>query len=398
MSELLAYALDWANLLVRWLHVTVAMAWIGTSFYYIALDYHLVEPKNPAAEEAGIGGEAWEIHGGGFYRVEKYHVAPRALPSPLHWFKWEAYTTWLSGFALLVVLYYANANTYLVDRGVADIPAWVAVLISLAILLVAWHVYDGLCRILEGRDRLLALAIAAVIAVTAFGVSHLLSPRAAYLQVGAIIGTWMAANVLFIIIPGQRELVKAKLAGREPEAIYGIRGKQRSVHNNYLTLPVLLAMLSNHFSFVYGHAQGWLILLVLMALSAWVRHFFNLRNQGRVVWAIPVSAAIGVVIVAVAIAPRPAPPSSSGVTFAQAQAVIRQRCVPCHSATPTEAGFTSAPNGVMFDTSDQIVGRARDIDQQAVVTRNMPFGNLTNITEDERNVLAAWVGEGAPGP
>jgi uncharacterized membrane protein len=213
-----------------------------------------------------------------------------------------------------------------------------------------------------------------------------------------MIGTWMAANVLFIIIPGQRELVKAKLAGREPEAIYGIRGKQRSVHNNYLTLPVLLAMLSNHFSFVYGHAQGWLILLVLMALSAWVRHFFNLRNQGRVVWAIPVSAAIGVVIVAVAIAPRPAPPSSSGVTFAQAQAVIRQRCVPCHSATPTEAGFTSAPNGVMFDTSDQIVGRARDIDQQAVVTRNMPFGNLTNITEDERNVLAAWVGEGAPGP
>ena len=398
MSELLAYALDWANLLVRWLHVTVAMAWIGTSFYYIALDYHLVEPKNPAAEEAGIGGEAWEIHGGGFYRVEKYHVAPRALPSPLHWFKWEAYTTWLSGFALLVVLYYANANTYLVDRGVADIPAWVAVLISLAIILVAWHAYDGLCRILEGRDRLLALAIAAVIAVTAFGVSHLLSPRAAYLQVGAIIGTWMAANVLFIIIPGQRELVKAKLAGREPEAIYGIRGKQRSVHNNYLTLPVLLAMLSNHFSFVYGHAQGWLILLVLMALSAWVRHFFNLRNQGRVVWAIPVSAAIGVVIVAVAIAPRPAPPSSSGVTFAQAQAVIRQRCVPCHSATPTEAGFTSAPNGVMFDTSDQIVGRARDIDQQAVVTRNMPFGNLTNITEDERNVLAAWVGEGAPGP
>jgi uncharacterized membrane protein len=397
VSELLSYGLDWANMLVRWLHVTVAMAWIGTSFYYIALDYHLIEPKNPAAEEAGIGGEAWEIHGGGFYRVEKYRVAPRALPSPLHWFKWEAYTTWLSGFALLVVLYYANASTYLVDRNVADISPWLAIGISLAILVVAWHVYDGLCRLLEGRDRLLALAIAAVIAVTAFGVSHLLSPRATYLQVGAMIGTWMAANVLFIIIPGQRELVKAKLDGREPEAIYGIRGKQRSVHNNYFTLPVVIAMLSNHFSFTYQHPQGWLVLLVLMGLGAWVRYFFNLRNQGRVVWAIPASAAVGVIALAIAIAPRPAAPSGSNVTFAQAQAVIRQRCVPCHSATPTESGFTSAPQGIMFDTPDQIVARAQDIYQQAVVTRNMPFGNLTNITQDQRDLLGAWVQEGAPG-
>ena len=398
MTELWAYALEWGNLLIRWLHVTAAMAWIGTSFYYIALDYHLIEPKNPDAEEAGVGGEAWEIHGGGFYRVEKYRVAPRALPSPLHWFKWEAYTTWLSGFGLLIVLYYANANTYLVDRSVADIPAWVAVLISLAILIAAWHVYDGLCRILERRGRLLAAAIAVVIALTAFGVSHVLSPRAAYLQVGAMIGTWMAANVLFIIIPGQKELVRAKQQGREPEAIYGIRGKQRSIHNNYLTLPVLIAMLSNHFSFTYQHPQGWLILLALMGLGAWVRHFFNLRNQGRVVWAIPASAAVGVVVLAVLVAPRATPSSGANVTFAQAQAVIRQRCAPCHSIAPTQPGFTAPPNGVTFDTSDQIVGRAQDIYQQAVVTRNMPFGNLTNITDDERNLLAAWVQEGAPGP
>jgi len=398
VTELWAYALEWGNLLIRWLHVTAAMAWIGTSFYYIALDYHLIEPKNPDAEEAGVGGEAWEIHGGGFYRVEKYRVAPRALPSPLHWFKWEAYTTWLSGFGLLIVLYYANANTYLVDRSVADIPAWVAVLISLAILIAAWHVYDGLCRILERRGRLLAAAIAVVIALTAFGVSHVLSPRAAYLQVGAMIGTWMAANVLFIIIPGQKELVRAKQQGREPEAIYGIRGKQRSIHNNYLTLPVLIAMLSNHFSFTYQHPQGWLILLALMGLGAWVRHFFNLRNQGRVVWAIPASAAVGVVVLAVLVAPRAAPSSGANVTFAQAQAVIRQRCAPCHSIAPTQPGFTAPPNGVTFDTSDQIVGRAQDIYQQAVVTRNMPFGNLTNITDDERNLLAAWVQEGAPGP
>ena len=396
MAELLAYALDWANLLVRWLHVTVAMAWIGTSFYYIALDYHLIEPKNVTDDD--VGGEAWEIHGGGFYRVEKYRVAPKTLPSPLHWFKWEAYTTWLSGFTLLVVLYYFNANTYLVDRNVADISPWVAVAISLGVLLVAWHVYDGLCRLLEGRDRQLALAIAAVIAATAFGVSHFLSPRAAYLQVGAMIGTWMAANVMFVIIPGQRELVNAKAAGREPEAIYGIRGKQRSVHNNYLTLPVILAMISNHFPFTYGHPQGWLILLALMALGAWVRHFFNLRNQGRVVWAIPISAAVGTLALMVLIAPRGATEPSAKVTFAQAQSVISQRCQPCHSATPVQPGFTSAPNGVMLDTPDQIVARSQQIYQQAVVTKNMPFGNLTNITQDERDVLAAWVQEGAPGP
>jgi len=394
LNEILAYALEWANLLVRWLHVTVAMAWIGTSFYYIALDYHLV----PLGGHPEVAGEVWEIHGGGFYRVEKYRVAPKTLPSPLHWFKWEAYTTWLSGFTLLIVLYYANANTYMVDRSVADIPAWVAVAISVAILIVGWLVYDGLCRLLSRDDRLLAAAIALVIAVTAFGLSHVLSPRAAYLQVGAMIGTWMAANVLFVIIPGQKELVKAKLDGREPEAIYGIRGKQRSVHNNYFTLPVLLAMLSNHFSFVYGHEQSWLILLVLIALGAWTRHFFNLRNQGRVVWAIPVSAAVGVVALAVAIAPRPAPRAAQSVTFAQAHAVIEQRCLPCHSASPTMSGFTAPPNGITFDTPDQIVARAQDINQQAVATRTMPFGNLTNITDDERNLLGRWVQEGAPGP
>ena len=366
-----------------------AIAWIGASFYYIALDFHLLEPKNPAAEEAGVAGEVWEIHGGGFYRVEEYRVAPPTLPSPLHWFKWEAYTTWLSGFALLVVLYYANASTYLVDPTVADISPFLAVAISVGLLVVGWFVYDGLSRLLEGRDGVLAIALAVVIAVTAFGVSHVLSPRAAYLQVGAIIGTWMAANVLFVIIPGQRELVGAKAAGREPNALYGIRGKQRSVHNNYLTLPVLFAMLSNHFSFMYGHAQGWLILLAMMGLGAWVRHFFNLRHQGRVVWAIPASAAVGVVVLAVLIAPREVSTARSDVTFAQAQDVIKDRCVPCHSTHPVQPGFTEAPNGVLFDTPTQIVNRAQQIYAQAVVTKNMPFGNLTGMTQDERDLIGA---------
>jgi uncharacterized membrane protein len=398
LNAMLVYALDWLNLLVRWLHVTAAIAWIGTSFYYIALDYHLLEPKNPAAEEAGVAGEAWEIHGGGFYRVEKYRVAPPTLPSPLHWFKWEAYTTWLSGFGLLIVLYYANASTYLVDPSVADISPVASVVVSVALLVVGWLVYDGLSRALEDRDRLLALALALVIGVAAFGASRLFSPRGAYIQIGAMIGTWMVANVRFVIIPGQRELVAAKAAGREPDPLYGIRGKQRSIHNNYLTLPVLFAMLSNHFPMTYGHPQGWLVLLALMGLGAWVRHFFNLRHQGRVVWAIPVSAAVGVLVLAVAIAPRGITPTQATVSFAQAQAVIARRCQPCHSATPVQPGFTQAPNGVMFDTPAQIVGRAQQINQQAVVTKNMPFGNLTGMTQDERDLLAAWVQEGAPGP
>jgi uncharacterized membrane protein len=393
-----AYVLDWLNLLARWLHVTVAIAWIGTSFYYIALDYHLIPPASPAADAAGVGGEVWEIHGGGFYRVEKYRVAPPTLPSPLHWFKWEAYTTWLSGFGLLVVLYYANASTYLVDRSVADISPPLAVGISAGLLVVGWLVYDALSRLLEGRDRLLALAVMVVIAVTAFGASHIFSPRGAYIEVGAMIGTWMAANVRFVIIPGQRELVAAKHAGREPDPTPGLRGKQRSIHNNYLTLPVLFAMLSNHFPMTYGNPNGWLVLLGLMAIGAWVRHFFNLRNQGRVVWAIPASAGVAVVALAVAIAPRSVPAAQTRVSFAQAQMVIAQRCVPCHSAQPTQPGYPQAPNGVMFDTPDQIVGRAQQIYQQAVVTRTMPFGNLTNITQAERDVLAGWVQQGAPGP
>jgi uncharacterized membrane protein len=285
----------------------------------------------------------------------------------------------------------------MVDRSVADISPLAAVAISVGLLAVGWLIYDTLSRQLEDHDRLLAAALAVVIVVTAYGVSHLFSPRAAYIQVGAMIGTWMVANVLFVIIPGQRELVAAKLAGRQPDPTPGLRGKHRSIHNNYLTLPVLFAMMSNHFPMTYGHPQGWLVLVALMAIGAWVRHFFNLRHQGRVVWAIPASAALGVVVVAFAIAPRSAAPTAS-VTFSQAQAVIARRCQPCHSAQPTQPGFPQAPNGVMFDTPEQTVGRAQQIYQQAVVTRNMPLGNLTNITQEERDLIGAWVQSGAPGP
>ncbi|GAC1324998.1 MAG: urate hydroxylase PuuD [Chloroflexota bacterium] len=391
----LAYALEWAHMLVRWLHVTAAIAWIGTSFYYIALDCHLLPVKNPRPEEAEMAGEVWEIHGGGFYRVEKFKIAPSILPRPLHWFKWEAYTTWLSGFGVLILLYYVNAGTYLVDRSVADMPPLVAVAWSVAILIAGWLIYDGLSRALEGRDRLLAVAVATVIVAGAYGTSHLFSGRGSYIQVGAMIGTWMAANVLFVIIPGQRELVAAKLAGRDPDPLPGLRGKQRSIHNNYLTLPVLFAMISNHFPFTYGHPNGWVILVVLMGLAAWLRHFFNLRHQGRVLWWIPASAALGMVALAIAIAPRGVQTTQASATLAQVQPIVAQRCVACHSATPTQPGFPAAPQGIMFDTADEIVARAPQMYQQAVVTRNMPLGNLTNMTDAERDVIAAWVQAGA---
>jgi uncharacterized membrane protein len=384
------YVLEWLNLLVRWLHVTAGVAWIGTSFYFIALDYHM----RPSSDDDRA--EAWEIHGGGFYRIEKYYIAPQSLPAPLHWFKWEAYTTWLSGFLLLIVLYYANPTAYLIDRQVADLSPVVAVAISVGLLLAGWFVYDGLSRLLEGRDLALAAAIAFVIAAMTFGVSHLFGGRGTYIQVGAIIGTWMVANVFRVIIPGQREVVAAKAAGREPDPMPLRRGKQRSVHNNYLTLPVLFTMISTHFPLTYGHPHGWLVLLVLMALSAWLRHFFNQRNRGRTIWAIPGSAAVGLIALAVAIAPRPsASPAQTTVSFQQVQGVMALRCVACHSAHPSNPAFATAPKGVVFDTPDEIRTRATEIYQQAVVSKAMPLGNLTEMTQAERDLLAAWFEQGA---
>jgi uncharacterized membrane protein len=299
---MLAYALDWANLLVRMLHVTAAIAWIGTSFYYIALDYHLIEPKNPAAEDEGVGGEVWEIHGGGFYRVEKYRVAPRTLPSPLHWFKWEAYTTWLSGFALIIVVYYAHASSYLVDTSVADLTAWEAIALSVGGLVLAWVVYDLLCRMFAKDEAVLAVLVFAFITASAWASWNLFAPRAAYLQVGAMIGTMMVGNVFFVIIPNHWKLVRAKERGEQPDPRWNSEGKTRSVHNNYLTLPVVFAMLSNHFPFTYGHKNGWIVLVVLMAIGALIRHYFNLRLRGLNVW--PILLVAGAALVAVALAIR----------------------------------------------------------------------------------------------
>jgi uncharacterized membrane protein len=391
------YVTDWLNLVFRWLHVIAAIAWIGASFYFIALDSHLRPPADRRDEELGVGGEAWEVHGGGFYQVQKYRVAPPTLPDTLHWFKWEAYWTWLSGFALLVVLYYLNADEYLLDPSVSDISAGAAVAISVALLAAAWLVYDALCRLLPDRDLVLAACLLALITPTAYGLSHLFSGRAVYIQIGAMLGTIMAGNVLFVIIPAHWDLVRAKEAGREPDPAAGVRGKQRSVHNNYLTLPVLFTMISNHFPFTYGRSYGWLILVGLLIVGAWIRLYFNLRHAGRTVIAIPVVAALAIAAIAIAIRPKSAaaPASATPVAFARVQTVVRERCAACHSTHPTNPSFTSPPLGVTFDTPEQIRARADAIERLAVESKAMPLGNATGMTDDERALLGRWIQAGA---
>jgi uncharacterized membrane protein len=393
------YLIDWLDLAFRFLHVIAAIVWIGTSFYFVALDNHLRPPAEERDRERGVGGESWEIHGGGFYRIEKFRVTPPSIPEPLHWYKWEAYTTWLSGFALFVALYYLQPRTYLIDTSVAAISPAVAIAASIGLLVAAWVVYDVLCRTVGKRsEAALAACVLALVTGTAYGVAHLLAPRAAYLQVGAMLGTIMVANVFFVIIPAHWELIRAKEAGREPDPAAGARGKQRSVHNNYLTLPVLFAMLSNHFAFTYTHAHSWLVLVCLMVIGAAIRHFFNLRHAGRTVWAIPIAAAVALAGIAIWLRP-PAEPhvlmNGELVSFTRVQAIVAERCAVCHSMHPTQAGFSSPPKGIAFDTPAQIAAQAAAIEQQAVVLKAMPLGNVTHMTQAERDALGAWIRQGA---
>jgi uncharacterized membrane protein len=385
------YWWGWGNLLFRWLHVIAAIAWIGSSFYFIALDHHLTPPAEERDAARGVGGEVWEIHGGGFYRVEKFRVAPEVLPEPLYWFKWEAYTTWLSGFALFVVVYFVHPQTYLVDPSVAHLSSWEAIAIAVGGLVIAWVVYDAMCRLFGMRDLPLALCVLGGIVLAAWGASQLFQARAAYLEVGAMLGTIMAANVFFVIIPAHWKLVRAKEAGREPDPRWNAEGKQRSVHNNYLTLPVLFAMLAGHFPFTYGHDHAWVILICLMAIGAWVRHFFNLHHQGRNAWWILATAAAGIVALAIWLRPPSSAATGPATSFAQVQSIVNQRCVPCHSLHPTQPGVSSPPSGIVLDTPEKIRLLAGVI-QTAVRDRVMPAGNATHMTDDERAAIARWSG------
>jgi uncharacterized membrane protein len=380
------YLRDVLDVCIRFLHVISAIAWIGASLYFVRLDLSLKPPKLASEADAGIAGEFWGVHGGGLYHSRKYRLAPAEMPYPLHWFKWEAYTTWLSGFALLVLLYYIDPELRLIDPSVADLEGWEAVALSVGGLALAWAVYDVLCRVLGRRSQAaLAAAMVALTAVAAWGASELFAPRAAYIQVGAMLGTIMAANVLLVIIPAHRGLVAAMEEGREPDAGPLLEAKRRSVHNNYLTLPVLFTMLAGHFAFVVGSEDAWVALVLIAVLLALVRHFFNLWHEGRRAWWIPAVAAAGAVGLALWLQPDETPPATAGpVAFAEIAPIVEQRCATCHSGA-------SAPLGVRLETQAQIEARADDIERVAVQTQVMPPGNATGITGEEREQLGAWI-------
>ena len=398
-----SYGVEWLNLLVRWLHLITGIAWIGASFYFVWLDNSIRPPKpgSPLAKK-GVMGELWAVHGGGFYNPQKYLVAPPELPEDLHWFKWEAYATWLSGFAMLFIVYYFNASAMMIDKNVADLSSMQAVAVGLGTLAGGWLVYDTLCKTaLAEKPAVLGVVMFLLIVAAAYVLTHTLSGRAAYIHVGAMIGTMMVGNVLFVIIPGQRKLVDAMAKGESPDPVYGKRAKVRSVHNNYFTLPVLLIMISNHYAMTYSHAYSWLVLAAIMAAGVLIRHFFNLRHAGRVSPAYPIAGVLLLAGVAVAIAPAPrkavAAPLTAGAATAPAlaslasvQQVVVQRCVSCHSAAPTQAGFASAPGGVMLDTEDQVKQHAAKIYQRAVQAKDMPLANMTHMTDDERAMIGAW--------
>ena len=389
-----SYLLDWANLLVRWLHLITGIAWIGSSFYFVWLDNHLTAPVRPADRERGVHGELWSVHGGGFYHSQKFLTGPRGEPltEDLHWFKWEAYSTWLSGMGLLAIVYWFGASTYLIDRSVMPLTVAAAIGVSAASIVVGWLVYDRLCRLLRNRDTLLAGAVFVFVVAVAWALFQVFSARAAYLHVGAMLGTLMVANVVMVIIPGQRRMVGQIRAGQAPDPEPGRQGKLRSTHNTYFTLPVLFIMISGHYPFTYSHRYGWLVLAVVMLAGVLIRQFFVLRHKGIVKPWLPVAACALLAGVAVALAPARSPSAAlpAGVdAIARVEQVVQRRCVSCHADQPTQAGFAQPPKGVVLQTREQLLQHAAKV-SETVANRYMPIGNLTGMTDEERGWVAGW--------
>ncbi|MGH8033937.1 MAG: urate hydroxylase PuuD [Lysobacterales bacterium] len=398
------WLMQWLSLLLRWAHFITGIAWIGASFYFNWLENHLQRRADGEREQDPIAGDLWAIHGGGFYYLQKYRVAPDHMPSALHWFKYEAYFTWLSGMALLGAIYYWNARLYLLDPVATSISAGPAIAISLGSLLASWLAYDGLCRSpLRSKPLLISLLILAWFALLAFVLCHLLSGRAAYIHIGAAIGTVMVANVFFVIIPAQKELVNALIEGRAPQARQGQNALQRSRHNNYLTLPVLFVMISGHYPGTYGSPYGWLILVVFSLASVGIRHWFNVRHlpaYNR--WILPLALLLlaSLVLATMPSLPRPLQ-IAAAVSTTNIMPLIRHRCAGCHASQPTLAGFTQPPLGLTFDSEELVEAQAQRIFQSAVTTRTMPLGDLTGMTEEERELLARWYAglpDSSPGP
>ena len=388
-----AFAADWANLLLRWAHLVAGIAWIGTSFYFIALDLSL-RRRDDAPE--GVTGTAWEVHGGGFYRVEKYAVAPPALPEHLTWFRWEAYLTWLTGFALLVVQFYFDAPTWLIDPGVMPLGTWEAVAISVGSLAAGWVVYTVLCRSKVGANAVvLASAVFVLFVAATWGYTQVFSARAALVHSGALIGTIMAFNVFMVIVPNQKQVVAALLAGEAPDPDLGETARQRSLHNTYLTLPVLLLMVSGHYPMLTGHPHAWLLVALVIVGGGCARHFLVHIEVGKpfasVAWALPVIA-VALAVAVTMTAPSSGDPSAGQqVSDVEVLGITDAHCVSCHAQVPTHPAFKTAPKNIVLETVDDLRRYADLVDLHTVRTRTMPLGNLTGMTDAERARLGAWL-------
>jgi uncharacterized membrane protein len=397
-----AIAWEWLSFAVRWLHVITAIAWIGSSFYFIALDLGLV--KRPGLPE-GAYGEEWQVHGGGFYHIQKYLVAPANMPDHLTWFKWESYVTWLSGFALLAVVYYGGADLFLIDRHVLDVSAPVAILISIASLAVGWILYDLLCKSPLGKNTWgLMILLYIVLVAMAWGYTQVFTGRAAFLHLGAFTATIMSANVFMIIIPNQKIVVADLIAGRTPDPKYGQIAKQRSLHNNYLTLPVIFFMLSNHYPLAFATQFNWIIAALVFLMGVTIRHWFNTvhARKGEPHWTWLVTVILFIIIMWLSTVPKMLTGDQnaalapiferfkSDTHFAKASETISTRCSMCHAAEPVWEGILSAPKGVVLDSDNAIATHAREIYLQAGRSHAMPPGNITDITPEERKLLAAW--------
>ncbi len=396
-----SYIIDWFSLIFRWLHVITGVAWIGASFYFVWLDNNLQNPPQWKTDK-GIKGDLWAIHGGGIYEVAKYQLSPEQMPETLHWFKWEAYSTWLTGIILLAIIYYLGADSYLIDKEIADLTQLQAVSIGIGFLVGSWVLYELLCSSPLGKN---GYAIAAILIVAAVGISyslaHLFSGRGAYIHFGAIIGTLMAGNVFRVIMPSQRALIAAIEKGEAPDPKWGAKAKLHSTHNTYLTLPLLFIMISNHYPMTYAHQFNWVILLVITAITALARQYFILEHKKIHKPSILVAAVVAVVILAAIIAPKPVKvePVTVGqesVVAKRAQSIIKERCASCHSAQPTDAVFTVAPAGVVFDSPGDMKKWAPRIQARTIDTKDMPFLNKTKMTTEERMIVAQWIATGAP--
>lgn len=390
--------MDWAAMLFRWLHITTGIAWIGSSFFFVFLDLSL---RKHSGLGKGVSGDSWMVHGGGFYHSQKYMVAPEHMPKELHWFKYEAYFTWISGVALMGIMYYWGAESFLIDSEKIDFEPWQAIAVSLMFMVFGWIFYDLICKSPLGeKTSTLAICVFVLIVASSWGLLEIFSGRAAFLHVGAIVGSMMVGNVFFVIIPNQKRVVAALKAGEDPDPALGIQAKQRSTHNNYLTLPVLLMMISNHYPVLFGQAHSWVIIALILLVGGVARHYFNTAHAGGkgrdLQWQWPLAAFLMVLLILVASYKPGGDKAEEIISSGNALAIIQTHCVSCHATRPTDENFEKAPGGIKLESIDAVRKNGARILNQTVLSKAMPLGNKSQMTDIERQQLGAWIRAGMP--